>query len=80
MQIAQAGIARSEIVNRKLDAEFAQLFQHSDRVFGVFHHRAFRDFELQTIYVNSGFIDDFLNLLDEIGMREMFARQIDADY
>jgi hypothetical protein len=55
MQIAQTRITGAEIVNRKLNAEFADLFQHRNHAFGVFHHRAFGQFQFQTSWIHLRF-------------------------
>ena len=47
LQIGQRGMAGAEIVQRQADAEFADAGQHLRRVFRVFHHQRFGQFELE---------------------------------
>ena len=78
MQIAQRLIARAEIVEREFDAERAQAVHHPRRRFAVFHHVAFRNFGLQAARGESGRFECGGDALEQIGLRELFRRQIGA--
>ena len=45
LQIGQGRIAGAEIVEREAGAKLADAGQHLRRIFGIFHHQAFGQFE-----------------------------------
>ncbi len=74
MQIAETRVTRPKIVDADLDARALDLLEHRDRRIGVFHDRAFRQFEFQARRVDAGFGEHRLDLIDQAWMGEMFAR------
>ena len=52
VQIAEARISGTEIVNAELYAEQFQAVEHVDRMFGIFHGCAFGDLEFQAVGID----------------------------
>ena len=78
-QIEQAGIAGSEIVERKLHAE--RLEAEHRELGGVYvaEQGAFGDFELKTVRVEAGLRQDALHDVDEISAAELQRGDVDRD-
>ncbi len=65
-QIAQAGIAGAEIIERKIDADFFQASQLLRGFFHLLHHRALGEFYLQEAGINSGFKNQGRKTIEKI--------------
>ena len=53
----------TEIVHRKVDAEFLQVFHRGDSVLDVVNRQAFSDFKLELARIRAGFFQHPLDLL-----------------
>lgn len=78
MQITQERTARAEIVEAEFDAEDVQVIDHRNRLLAIFHYATFRIFQYQAVQIE---VCEFGSgdLVGQIGLCELFARQIDAN-
>ena len=75
----QRGISGSEIVQSNLDAERLDLAQDPLHMLHIIDGKALRHFKGQIARINSGLIQHFLNLLDDVILQKLYHRQIDID-
>src|SRR5205814_104274 len=71
-------ISRPEIVHMKLDVHRLDLLEHDKRGFGIVHDRALGELELEKLWIDAGFIENFAELWQKIRHGELFARDVDA--
>src|ERR1051325_9754455 len=79
MQVAQRRVSRSEVIQAQSDSQSLDPFQHQRRGIDILDDRALGNFDLQAARIESGLGEDLRDAINKIGLRELFARQIDTD-
>ena len=78
-QIAQAGVAGSEVVDRDIDAELAQSLQVFYALCEVIDQRAFRQLEHEPVRRHRGLLQHSPQRVAELALPQLYRRQIDRD-
>src|SRR5215212_7307202 len=79
VQVGERRVARAEVVDGELYAEPAKLGEERGGAFGVVHHGALRDFELEAVGREPRLAERAAHHLDKAGLRQLLARKVDAD-
>ena len=79
LQVAQAGVAGAEVVDRQADAHVGQFLQGGGGAGRVRHDHAFRDFQLELGGVAAGFGQDLAHQLDQVLLVELARGQVHGD-
>src|SRR4051812_655256 len=79
MQIAQGGIAGSEIIEAEPQTKSFEAVEHEDRSLRVLDGAAFGDLQLYQPGLDPRFVENCADTLDDVALRELARRQVDAD-
>ena len=79
MQIAQARVARSEIIDDELCTEIFELAQGIDATIGIVHQRTLRDLELHPIGKRAPGREQSPNPIEESRIAQITHREIDRE-
>ena len=77
LQVAQAGIAGAEVVDRDPDAQSLELVEDRAGDLGVAQQRALGDLELEAFGLEAGLGERLADLVDQLAMEELRGRQVD---
>ncbi len=75
-QIAQGGVARSEVIDGKTDAETAQLLNGELEFLGSLHRGRFSEFHLQELSWHPRLTQQGADLIGQIDLPELQRRQV----
>src|SRR6478736_916217 len=71
-------MSRAEVIQCKLQAGVLQFFENKPRLFRIFHHERFRQFDPDLLWVAAVLGQDRANIVVEIVVEKLRARQVDG--
>src|SRR5580704_11358147 len=78
-KIAEAGIAGSEVIHRKVNARRFELLKYGGRKFGILHEDAFGDLEFEISRFQASFQENPPDTFDKVLVAELDGRNVDGN-
>ena len=79
LEVVERAVAGAEVVHVKADAKFLKGAHGFLRCGGVGDEGAFGDFEAKAGGGEAGFGEDLADVIDKVGLLELFGGEVDAD-
>ncbi len=79
LEIAQGGVAGTEIIDGKADAKGFEIRHLADGVLGMAQHHGFGDLQIEAGRIHAGLRQHVVDPLDKVGGMELLGTDVDRD-